>query len=343
MKPASKPPILPRATTHSDSNGPLRAAKPLTPAVQDTKRIQEHQIMPQHTPNLVELSSAEAKLKIRQFIEDEPLFSPIKIQIKDPIKSNIKGIHQLMPETIHLYCASGNCSHLASTTWEAVNASGSLHAYICASCKESKAQYWFDVKLIEKQTTGLVNMSPVEVIKSFEISKLGQRPHWAPKIPNRLLKNLGPSAQLFRRGVACLQEGLGIGASAYFRRVIEEEVKALLDLMEKAANLDGDQAALENLKTARESQVASERLKIAVQKVPISLRPGNANPLAVLYGALSGAVHQEPEEVAIGTAKRILKTFIFLFEELKERMDSAEAYAAEIQQIRDETKKSSNH
>jgi hypothetical protein len=93
---------------------------------------------------------------------------------------------------------------------------------------------------------------------------------------------------------------------------------------------------LENIQKARLSQSAAERLGLAVQKVPATLRPGNTNPLAVLYGALSGAVHQEPEEKALITALRLMKTLVFLFEELKERMATAEEYASELQSIRSE-------
>ncbi|NOK07695.1 hypothetical protein [Corallococcus exercitus] len=279
------------------------------------------------------LTREEAQSHARIFLENAPLFKPLRLSFKNSLQSYVTGFHSIAPRTIHLYCANSNCVNLESTTW-LVMEQHPLAIYKCQNCQESRATFW--IESVATKSAELMNPGgrPFSVMAEGIFRKLGQQPTWAPKIPKRLLKNLGPSATLFRRGVACLQEGLGIGASAYFRRVIEEEVKTLLELAERAAILDDDQAALDNIRVARESQVASDRLKIAVQKVPRTLRPGNANPLAVLYGALSGAVHQEPEDVALETASRLLKTFVFLFEELKERMDAAETYAADLQVLK---------
>ncbi|NNC01878.1 hypothetical protein HJC10_03290 [Corallococcus exiguus] len=283
------------------------------------------------TPN--EISLEQAQNLFREFLETYPLFRPLKINLEPASIKIEQDERDLLPNTIHLHCTNERCSLLEHTTWTRYRGASELVLYTCANCGKSEARYWYKSKVTERVKLPSTEGSTI-AIKAMEFSKIGQWPTWAPKIPNRLLKNLGPSAILFRRGVSCLQEGLGIGASAYFRRVIEEEVKSLLDLSERAAILDEDNAALDNIRLARESQVASERLKIAVQKVPRSLRPGNTNPLAVLYGALSGAVHQEPEDVALATASRLLKTFIFLFEELKERMDAAEAYASELNKMK---------
>ncbi|WP_148712938.1 hypothetical protein [Corallococcus sp. AB030] len=280
-----------------------------------------------------EITLNEAKRRFREFIESYSLLRPLRISLDRESTSADFTSSLLWPDAIHLQCKSEECKHLESTTWRPEHSRIERLQFKCSNCDTAKVEHWYK-PITTKTTESQTAKGSVTLVKDFECIKVGQWPVWAPKIPNRLLKNLGPSAPLFRRGLACLQEGLGIGASAYFRRVIEEEVKTLLDLVERAARLDDDKGALENINLARQSQVASERLKIAIEKVPPSLRPGNANPLAILYGALSGAVHQEPEDVALATATRLLKTFIFLFEELKERMDAAEAYSSELNQLK---------
>jgi len=54
------------------------------------------------------------------------------------------------------------------------------------------------------------------------------------------------------------------------------------------------------------------------------------NPLARLFGAFSDAVHNLPEEKALERAQELLDTFIFLFENLREQIDHAEAFASKI-------------
>jgi hypothetical protein len=239
-----------------------------------------------------------------------------------------------------MYCNSKGCSAEASTTWvedkeeEWVSEDQGFYIYGCNLCQTAKVSFWV-VSNVTETTKGRdprrhPSAQGIDCVKSFSLKKSGQWPPWEPKISNRLLKNLGEQARLFRRGIACLGEGLGIGAAAYFRRVIEDETDAILDLIKEAAELDGDQAALENVRAARKSKSASDGLKLAAEKVPASLRPGGRNPLAVLYAALSGAVHTETEEEALQTAETIMKTLVFLFEELKERMTAAQEYAADL-------------
>lgn len=287
-------------------------------------------------------SIESASASFRNFLESEPLLKPVELDLSWPIKNT----DELWPSRLQLPCPV--CSTEETTTWMRAWTGVQRPTFTCALCNKNSISFWIEIEITARENVAdedsvtLVHGKPeltkgYSGIKRCKLIKVGQWPAWSPRISNRLLKNLGSNARLFKRGIACLQEGLGLGAAAYFRRVIEEEVNALLDLVERAAKLDGDQAALDNLADARRSQAAADRLQIAVQKVPLSLRPGNSNPLAVLYGALSGAVHQESEEQALNTAKGLMKTFLFLFEELKERMTAAEAYATELQQARDRT------
>jgi hypothetical protein len=190
------------------------------------------------------LSKDEAKRVVRQFLEDEPLLKPLKLVFSE----FIYGLHDLWPERIQIACRIAECRLLPSTTWEYQEGRNGLVLYKCFNCRNAVSRYWLELKPLETNVVFSSSGGPtgrnVDVVLSCEIVKVGQWPVWSPKLSTRLLKSLGPSAPLFKRGVACLQEGFGIGASAYFRRVIEEEVKALLDLIEKPQNWMAIQACL---------------------------------------------------------------------------------------------------
>ena len=128
----------------------------------------------------------------------------------------------------------------------------------------------------------------------------------------------------------CMSQGYGLGAVAYFRRVIENEVVALLDLVEDAAKADGDEEALDAVRGARESHVAEEKLRLVAEHVPRGLRPSGVNPLAVLYGGFSRGIHALSDEECLAVALELRTAFDFVFKNLRQVVREAKEYASQI-------------
>lgn len=116
-----------------------------------------------------------------------------------------------------------------------------------------------------------------------------------------------------------MAEGFGLGAVAYFRRVIEDKGTELVDRLKRIAEAEGDAERAAQLEAAKASPHVSDRLKAAVAAVPPSMRPGNMNPLGVLYGAFSEELHAgESDEKALDTAQTLHRALDILMRRLVE-------------------------
>jgi hypothetical protein len=289
--------------------------------------------------------SADVSKALREFVEQAPLLKKIEFQIQQH-PSVVNDVTRHLPERLALPCPV--CDRSETTTWirnrsEEMSGAGAdfdVHircTFSCGDCKRLSTTYWLEFHAVNPKFVR--DSGGYWLTERVVVRKLGQSPPWSHPVPKRLAKALGKNSELFRRGLTNLGQGYGIAAAAYFRRVIEEEVGALLDLIQEAAELDGDQGALKNLEQARKSPKEADRLRLAADNIPASLRPGGHNPLALLYGHLSGPLHSESEEESIQTAEEILTTFTFLFENLKERLDRTREYAKHVQALSSKKKK----
>jgi hypothetical protein len=59
--------------------------------------------------------------------------------------------------------------------------------------------------------------------------KIGELPTYGPPTSSRLISLIGPDRETFLKGRRCENQGLGIGAFAYYRRVVENQKDRILD------------------------------------------------------------------------------------------------------------------
>jgi hypothetical protein len=58
---------------------------------------------------------------------------------------------------------------------------------------------------------------------SGSVMKLGEIPTFGPQVPARVISLIGPDREIFLKGRRAENHGLGIGAFAYYRRVVENQ------------------------------------------------------------------------------------------------------------------------
>ncbi|HWO16523.1 MAG TPA: hypothetical protein VNM89_07410, partial [Solirubrobacterales bacterium] len=156
-------------------------------------------------------------------------------------------------------------------------------------------------------------------------------PGWTAPVPNRLAKVLGKvGTEHFRKGASSLRVGRGIGAVAYFRRIVEDHVDDLLCVLEEAALAEENVARVERIRAAKDSLHATERLKIAAENAPAILRQGNHNPLGVLYDLLSDGLHNLSDEENALVASRAQKALAFFFDTWGAIKESRQEFATDI-------------
>ena len=168
-------------------------------------------------------------------------------------------------------------------------------SYVCVQCAKAFRTIWLAI-----DAKGTVT----------SVRKIGQEPPWSTRIEKSIASNLSESdLELYRKALLNASQGFGIGALAYFRRLVEQEVDALLGVLEETATIDEDTVALERLAAAKGQQRAEERLRLVRTPPRRIFAPGGFNPMKILYDCFSEGLHSRSDsepglDLAFGFAAR---------------------------------------
>jgi hypothetical protein len=160
--------------------------------------------------------------------------------------------------------------------------------------------------------------------------KLGEVPPFGPQVPARVISLIGPDREIFLKGRRAENHGLGIGAFAYYRRVVENQKGRIIQEMAKVAKkLEAPESDLKLFEiAATETQFSSaiDKIKTAI---PSALRIDSHNPLTLLHDALSDGLHARSDEECLEYAREIRVVLTDLAERmaqvLKENSELKEA------------------
>ncbi|SRR5258708_432894 len=131
-------------------------------------------------------------------------------------------------------------------------------------------------------------------------TKIYQEPPFGLPIPKRLFHIIGEAnREYFLQARRAIARGLGIGAYAYYRRIVENTKFDLVgSVLEVARATNASTTQIELLKKAQsESQFskATDTLR-DVSALPAVLLIDGHSPLSLLHGLLSEGVHQLSDE-----------------------------------------------
>ncbi|TBA25995.1 hypothetical protein [Rhizobium ruizarguesonis] len=140
-----------------------------------------------------------------------------------------------------------------------------------------------------------------------KVYKYGEIPPFGIPVPNRVLRLFGNAdAKLFLKGRQCEDQGFGIAASAYYRRVVENHRNDLFDEIIKVSETVGAPAELiDELKAAKKEISFAKSIEKIKTGLPQGLLIDGHNPLNALHGALSEMLHNESDEDCLQNAQAI--------------------------------------
>ena len=149
---------------------------------------------------------------------------------------------------------------------------------------------------------------------------------WLPRhhgLPRRLIKLVGDSRHLLLQGRRAELRGLGIGAHAYYRRVVHERWRDFLERARRVAEIVGDDEAEAEARAAFDAALAEDEFSRAADKVkhaiPGVLKIEGQNPFKLLYGATSDGLHNLSDEECLERCEGIR----LILAELAERSHAA--------------------
>lgn len=259
-------------------------------------------------PKLKELTDTD----IKDFLEASALYTWRKFRYKETIRTSLKI------REIDAYCdvceqrrpfqdLRGGSSGSGGGMIPPLRSGTSYFNFSCVSCRKSHREYYVE-HIIEDE--------------SIRFQKFGELPR-AKLVRNRVLqKFLKDDLENYEKGTICLSHEYGVAAFAYFRRVVENNVNKLLELVEQdAQSSGGDQSMVDAINELRKNTPMSEKIKIANRALPLYLQPDGLNPLGRLYQLLSEGVHSLSDEECLAKAKAASECLTFLISELASRKE----------------------
>ncbi len=190
--------------------------------------------------------------------------------------------------------------------------------YVCARC--NTARYCFVFRIDDGHKT---------------IQKVGQYPPWSIEPPTAVGKALGAHLPIYKKGLICESQGFGIGAFAYYRRIIEDIIGGLLGDIGQLLKDDPKHGEyMAKLETVRDSRAAEARIDVVKDLLPPILRPSGLNPLAIMHSALSDGLHSQSDEDCLAYAEALRASFVFLIEQLSALSQSTTGYQASIEKVK---------
>ncbi|WP_211325589.1 hypothetical protein [Roseimicrobium gellanilyticum] len=139
--------------------------------------------------------------------------------------------------------------------------------------------------------------------------KYGESPPFGPPTPARLISLAGPDRDAFLKGRRCENQGLGIGAFIYYRRVVEnQKARIITRIADVAERLQTSPSDVQKLRAAATEDQFAKAMEMAKPYIPQSLLIDGHNPLGLLHSALSDGVHAQADEhcLALATSIRVV-------------------------------------
>jgi hypothetical protein len=229
---------------------------------------------------------------------------------------------ELRKSGIRIHCWSETCSDVRIVTTSVTPSISGVWldeniAYMCIHCWESYKYY--SVRCWKDDGDAM----------SGRAIKFGEIPAFGPPVPSKVISLIGPDRELFLRGRRSENQGLGIGAFAYYRQIIERQTDRLLTEIKKVAQrLNASPHDIELFDQAIKETQFSKAIESVKAAIPQSLLIDGHNPLTLLHSVLSRNIHMGTDEECLESAQDIR----VILTELAERITVALKDQAELKQ-----------
>lgn len=240
------------------------------------------------------------------------VFPPIQLFCSDPKCTRIGSFDDSSPDSVYVSFTGGSMFRRAFV------------GYRCRNCLGRYKVYAIQMLLTETPTDQ-------GYVVTARFVKIGEYPRFGEPRPDMVTEVLDDEIKYFDRGYRSEQEGLGIGAFAYYRRFVDSHKDKIIEKIRAVAVVQNTGpeviASLDRAKKTNSFERAVGEIKDAI---PPGLRlKGGHNPLTVLYTALSIGVHEDDDAECLQRAQDIRTLLTALAEKTNQALaDSKELDAA---------------
>jgi hypothetical protein len=269
----------------------------------------------------------ESRAAIKEFLETKPLY----VKLKVPLPHSFSKIY---PESLFLHCSVCNGDRPFRDERPRGSGAPSRSGVMVTPEKFKTSIYYFTYTCTHCRAHNFYCWVYIDTEKE-ELFKVGQYPMWLPKIPKDIETELGEDAEIYQKALRNMNEGYGIGACAYLRRLIEKYINPLLQLLYEMKQESGaGDDELKAIKDAITSKDFTSKTKFAADIAPLSILVEGHNPLKEIHERLSVGLHTLDDETANEYAAEIRTALEFIIRNLRRTHNERKAYAAQIKKIR---------
>ncbi len=223
--------------------------------------------------------------KLREILVSGSLYRNFVYQGRDCHESRFHSgdRYGTLPARLKMYCENDHCK--LETWWGTESHEFGFGGFIkstyytCRNCGKSSAYYYFIWQ--ERETYSL-------------FVKIGQYPELEERVSQSLAAALGATdLKLCKNALRMRNFNLGLAAVAYMRRVVENRMGDMLEILHEAAVAHNAPPELlkrhEEMKNEKRFAV---KIEYAGDLLPANLRPsGKPNPMAILHELASEGLH----------------------------------------------------
>lgn len=245
-------------------------------------------------------------------------FSPPKFRLKTPV--------------LDLHCEPcGGLRSFVAQEYDGEIRSGSYSYFVhirfrCRNCERSVKLYSLLVHLDSDVCT---------------VYKFGELPEFGPPTPSKVISLIRDEREYYVKGRRSENQGLGIAAFAYYRRVVENQKDRIFGEVIKASKkVHAPEKMIGELEEAMKETQFSKAIETIKPGVPQALLIDGHNPLTLLHNALSEGLHAQTDEECLELATSIRVVLSDLVERMASVLtDHAELKTAVIKLIEVKAKK----
>ncbi|MDP8238440.1 MAG: hypothetical protein P9X24_05080 [Candidatus Hatepunaea meridiana] len=181
--------------------------------------------------------------------------------------------------------------------------------YFCRNCEISHKIFAVRVHVRDKEICHIV--------------KLGEIPSFGPPVPNHFLTLIGDDSHLFLSGRQCENQGFGIGACAYYRRIVDQQWQKLIsEILRVSKGINADKEIITTLESSLSEHKFKRAVEIVKDAIPPVLLINGHNPITFLYSSTSRGIHELTDSECLEIATSIRTVLVELSIKIKQALSN---------------------
>ena len=266
----------------------------------------------------------------RDFLENTPAYTDRRIENlrRDSTPQLTSTSWVITLPRIYLHCEIDDGVRSFESSTKQISAGQAKWEFIQYTCRDCGR--W--IKTFAVFLPGPKEKEPKTVVAT----KAGEFPPFGSHVAKRLQNVLKEGdLAIYRKGLRSEREGQGIGAAAYFRRVVEHQWRTLVSKLRDAAErLGTDKDRLKVFDDALEQTQFSQAVDMLKDAIPAKLLIlDGKNPLTLLYRPLSAQIHDLTDEQCLQQAADIRTVLNELFDNIDRVLKDDEALKGAVNRL----------